>query len=112
MMDGKGNGTKIKRMREHQNKPARGVGRRKEKNCTPKRENRHAQVQTTRIAIAEQEGRRAGEQKSGKEKPVSIWQTTTDTKPSIKERTLSDFSFVNNSLCEFGSVTSPFWTSV
>lgn len=64
MMDGKGNGTKIKRMREHQNKPARGVGRRKEKNCTPKRENRHAQVQTTRIAIAEQEGRRAGEQES------------------------------------------------
>lgn len=61
-MDGKGNGIKSKRMREHQSKPARGGGEKRRKKCTPKRKNRHTQVPTTRIAIAEQEERKAEQQ--------------------------------------------------
>lgn len=37
-MDGKGKGTKIKRMIEHQSKPAKGVGRREEKLHTKEKE--------------------------------------------------------------------------
>lgn len=60
-MDGKGNGTKIKRMREHQSKPARRVDRREEKIAHQRERTDTPKFQQQELPL---QNKREGKQKS------------------------------------------------